>query len=34
LLALLVFGVAVRFAIEIVVRPQEAFSVGQQEVRP
>jgi hypothetical protein len=34
LLAVLVFGVAVRFAIEIVVRPQEAFSVGQQEVRP
>ncbi len=34
LLAVLIFGVAVRFAIEILVRPQEAFSVGQQEMRP
>ncbi len=34
LLAVLVFGVAVRFAVEIVVKPQEPFSVGQQEQRP
>jgi uncharacterized protein len=34
LLALLIFGVAVRFAIEIVVRPSEPFSIGQQESRP
>jgi uncharacterized protein len=33
LLAVLVFGVAVRFAIEIIVRPVEPFSVGQQEAR-
>ncbi len=34
LLAVLVFGVAVRFAIEIIVRPAEPFSVGQQEQKP
>jgi uncharacterized protein len=34
LLAVLVFGVAVRFAIEVVVRPQEPYSVGQQELKP
>jgi uncharacterized protein len=34
LLALLVFGVAVRFAFEILVKPQEPFSVIQQEMRP
>jgi uncharacterized protein len=34
LLAVLIFGVAVRFAIEIIVRPTEPFSVGQQEARP
>jgi uncharacterized membrane protein YfcA len=33
LLAVLVFGVAVRFAIEVIVKPQEAFSIGQQETR-
>jgi hypothetical protein len=33
LLATLVFGVAVRFAIEVIVKPQELFSVVQQEMR-
>lgn len=33
LLAVLIFGVAVRFAIEIIVRPAEPFSIGQQEMR-
>jgi uncharacterized protein len=31
LLAILVFGVAVRFAIEIGVRPNEPFSIEQQQ---
>jgi uncharacterized protein len=34
LLAMLIFGVAVRFAVEIIVRPQEPYSVGQQEMKP
>jgi uncharacterized protein len=33
LLAILIFGVAVRFAIEIVVRPQEPFTITPMEVR-
>jgi uncharacterized protein len=32
-LAILVFGVAVRFAVEIIVRPNEPFSIEQQEAR-
>jgi uncharacterized protein len=34
LLAVLIFGVAARFAVEIIVRPTEPFSIGQQEARP
>lgn len=34
LLAVLIFGVAARFAVEIIVRPQEMFSVSHQEVKP
>ena len=34
LLAMLIFGVAVRFAVEIAIRPAEPFSIEQQEVRP
>jgi uncharacterized protein len=34
LLAVLIFGVAVRFAVEVVVKPQEPFTVGQHEMRP
>jgi uncharacterized protein len=33
LLAILIFGVAVRFAVEIVVRPQEPFSITPMELR-
>jgi uncharacterized protein len=33
LLAVLIFGVAVRFAVEVLVRPTEPFSIGQQEQR-
>jgi uncharacterized protein len=33
LLAILVFGVAVRFAFEIALKPNEPFSIEQQEVR-
>ncbi len=31
---MLIFGVAVRFAVEIAVKPSEPFSIEQQENRP